>query len=477
MIAAIAHPPIDLSLDVAIDPQDPQNAAMLDNLQGNILKSHGRDHVTLLTLRFTTEAAMVRNWLRSFAAHWLTSASEQRQDASTYRRGGATGVFGSIFLTAAGYQKLGLTRQEMLSRFGGEGEKAAFTSGMAAARQALNDPAATTWDLPYREATPIDAMVLLAADSPHLLEWSSGRVERSLEGVGVVAGRENGAVLRDAQDRTIEPFGFADGLSQPVFFKDDLDHMAETQGGVDVWNPSAPLSLALVADPFAAEPDCFGSFLVFRKLEQNVKRFRERLQQVAQQYTGGDEDLAGAFLVGRFKNGTPVISYRQSASGSGGDFNNFKYRRDVSGSRCPFHAHIGKTNPRERSVGVTSHNILEERTHRIVRRGIPYDDREVRDGDAEAGVGLLFLCFQADITKQFAFIQESWANSPDFPRPASGMDPLVGRATLGQTPDQQWPTAWDGESDSQRHGDFGQFVTLKGGEFFFAPSIPFLKGL
>ncbi len=465
MIAAVAHQPIDLSLDAAIDPKDPQYAAMLENLQGNILKSHGRACVKLLSLRFTAPAAEVRSWVRSFAAHWLTSAGEQRRDADTHRRNGMTGVFGSFFLTAAGYQKLGLARADVLQRF----QDGAFTGGMAAAQPVLNDPLSTSWDKPYSDGTPIDAMVLLAVDSPHLLEWSSGKVEGSLEGVGVVAGRENGAVLRDAQDRTFEPFGFADGLSQPLFFKDDLEKEAAKRGGTDVWNPRAPLSLALISDPFATQPDCFGSFLVFRKLEQNVKGFKERLQKLAQQYTGGDEELAGAFLVGRFKDGTPAISYRQGVAEPGYDFNNFKYRWDVKGARCPFHAHIAKGNPRGRST------IVDEKMHRIVRRGIPYDDRDVKAGDAETGVGLLFLCFQANISNQFAFLQGTWANDPDFPRNASGVDPLIGRAAPGQIPDQQWPAAWDG--DSQKYESFGQFVTLKGGEFFFAPSIPFLKGL
>jgi Dyp-type peroxidase family len=477
MIVDAIHPGINLDLEEPIDPEDPRYKETLEHLQGNILKPHGRDHVRLLLLRFTAEPAEARKWLRFFAAEWLTSASAQLREAETHRRNRPTGVFGGLFLTAPGYERLGFTREDLLHRFGDQNERASFTYGMAAAQQMLNDPDPAAWEEPYREPGAIHAMVLLAAGSRRLLASASARAESSLAGVGEVAGRETGTALRDAEGRSLEPFGFADGLSQPVFFRTDLEKEAAKRGGTDVWDPRAPLGLVLVPDPFAEEKDCFGSFLVFRKLEQNVKGFNERLRRVADDYTSGDEALAGAFLVGRFKNGTPVIAYRQSVGESGRDFNNFKYYRDFSGSRCPFHAHVAKTNPRGRSIGSTSTSLQEERLHRIIRRGIPYDDREVRDGEAESGVGLLFLCFQASISNQFAFIQESWASSPDFPRPPAGVDPLIGRANAGQDPRQQWQPVWDWDRDNKTPIDFGRFVTLKGGEFFFAPSIPFLKGL
>ncbi|HEV7787314.1 MAG TPA: peroxidase [Thermoanaerobaculia bacterium] len=471
MILDAVHQTIDLTLEEALVPEE--HPAMLENLQGNILKSHGRDHVHLLLVQFTAATAGVRSWLRAFAANWLTSAKEQLAEVDVHRQQIDTGVFGSILLSAGGYRALGFSQSEIEARFGDQDQIVRFTAGMAAPLtvQALGDPDPATWEAPYR--SPIHALVLLAAASPSVLEWASGRVERSLEGLGVVLGREDGNVLRGDHGQSFEPFGFADGRSQPVFLADDLEE-EKTRGGIDHWNPLAPLGLALVPDPFMNEQDCFGSFLVFRKLEQNVKGFREQLRRVALQ-AGIDEELAGAFAVGRFKNGTPVASHRRSVADDDYDFNDFNFdrRKETSGARCPLHAHIRKTNPRGGSVGSTSASVSEERLRRIVRRGVPYDVRQVREDEAESGVGLLFLCFQANIGKQFAFIQQTWANAADFPSGATGVDPIIGKPIAGQF--QQWRQGWD--ELAQCPFNFGQFVTLKGGEFFFAPSIPFLRGL
>jgi len=130
-------------------------------------------------------------------------------------------------------------------------------------------------------------------------------------------------------------------------------------------------------------------------------------------------------------------------------------------------------NPRGTSNSPSLKPLNNERLHRIVRRGITYGERSPDLADApESGVGLFFLCFQSNISQQFAFLQKAWANEPTFPPQGSGVDvdPLAVRA--GGSQPQQWPTGW-GES-GRFSFDFRDVVTLKGGEFFFAPSLPFL---
>jgi len=119
---------------------------------------------------------------------------------------------------------------------------------------------------------------------------------------------------------------------------------------------------------------------------------------------------------------------------------------------------------------------------RITRRGIPYGSRPEHPNAFQAleelptrGVGLLFMCFQASIADQFAFIQASWANNENFVAPDTGRDPVIGQAGAGEPIQPAWPVQW-GQPDT-KSAAFGGFVTLKGGEFFFAPSIPFLKVL
>jgi len=113
---------------------------------------------------------------------------------------------------------------------------------------------------------------------------------------------------------------------------------------------------------------------------------------------------------------------------------------------------------------------------RDVRRGIPYG----KPGQGPAGncIGLLFMCYQADINFQFEFIQRTWADNPNFPRnlilPETGDDPLIGQDT-DRSAAQKWPTVWN--APERKRSNFGGFITLKGGEYFFAPSLSFLRAI
>ena len=184
--------------------------------------------------------------------------------------------------------------------------------------------------------------------------------------------------------------------------------------------------------------------------------------------------------MGRFQNGDPVVQFPRplGPKPQSPPFNDFDYAQDKLGARCPYHAHIRKTNPRgdtQRSFGPGDDTLTEgERNRRIARRGITYGSRAHDLSDApESGVGLLFMCYQANIADQFAFIQKNWVNSDGFARPATGQDTVIGQGS--HTVDQTWPTAWDG-TVRKALKDFGKFVTHRGGEFFIALSIPALTG-
>jgi Dyp-type peroxidase family len=265
---------------------------------------------------------------------------------------------------------------------------------------------------------------------------------------------------------TIEHFGFEDGISDPVFFLQDAEAERAARG-FDKWDPAAPLSLVLAAE--SGHPDRFGSFFVFRKLEQNVRGFKATLADLANQLgpKEGGVERAGAMAVGRFRDGTPVVP--TIAPTLGAKLNNFNFSGDdPSGSVCPFHAHIRKTNPR----GDSPIGMAGERDFRIARRGITYGDRpDLAPGSAlpppDRGVGLLFMSYQARLDG-FA-IQQEGSDSNDFARDGVGVDAVIGQNTAPVP--QEWPNG------SGRRFTMANFVTLLGGEYFFAPSMPFLKGL
>ncbi|HEY9597244.1 MAG TPA: peroxidase, partial [Cyanophyceae cyanobacterium] len=89
-------------------------------------------------------------------------------------------------------------------------------------------------------------------------------------------------------------------------------------------------------------------------------------------------------------------------------------------------------------------------------------------------VGLLFLCFQSNIFDQFMTLQKIWANQRDFVQYDAGVDAVIGQGGE-DIQEQNWPKQW-GKNDNVSF-QFANFVRMKGGEFFFAPSISFLKTL
>lgn len=472
-----------------VDPRDPEARALFANLQANILKGHGRENSACLFLRFSAPPADCKRWIADFARRHVTSALGQHEQTERYRAARAQGAALDepgvcFFLSAAGYRALGLD----VARFGKPGR--AFRRGMKhRPRTALEhlgaafhhlfdhenkDPDPVHWEDGFQDE--IHAMILIAQDDAAGLEQSLTRISESLAATARILTVERGHMLREAaahhaghKGQPIEHFGFADGRSNPVFLRDDVER--ETQRGVDEYDPSAPLSLALTPDPFAPDADSYGSYLVFRKLQQDVARFHAGAAALAKALHVSP-DYAGALAVGRFRDGTPLTM--QQTDGLPNVPNNFNYAGDENGARCPAHAHIRKANPR--STGLRA-RLTNDRARRIVRRGIPYGDH---DQHAEPGqpVGLLFMCYQADIRRQYEHIQRRWADNRAFPAlwpfARTGVDPLIGQTVTPQAA-QRWPLLWGG-SQTQRLS-FGGYVGLRGGEYLFAPSLSFLRSI
>jgi hypothetical protein len=86
------------------------------------------------------------------------------------------------------------------------------------------------------------------------------------------------------------------------------------------------------------------------------------------------------------------------------------------------------------------------------------------------------MCYQRDIKNQFESLQFLQANSVNFFQANPGLDPVIGRMG-GEPPPQKWLPAWGTPRAKHQPFSFGSFVTIKGGEYFFAPSMSFLKKL
>jgi Dyp-type peroxidase family len=497
-----------------IDPENPgKYAALLKDLQGNILRGHGRDSSVHLFLQFKPgQVQQLKKWIGQFADK-ITSAQKQAEEAKSYRDKKIAGdPFVNFFLTRKGYEYLGFKPFQIPGdesfRFGMKNDKI---------RNLLGDPVVEKWDPGLQEE--IHALLLIADDNVVSLLQTVNKITRDLYRLVQVVHREDGFILKNEQGEHIEHFGFIDGISQPLFLTRDIERAKSKtfhqKWEESKWDSRAPLSLVLVKDPNGDCEDSYGSYLVCRKLEQDVKAFidtEEYLADLAKDKSGlqlnGDVELGAALMMGRFRDGTPLTMKGSELRRTelpddtkAGEFDDFNYDNDTQGLKCPFHTHVRKTNPRGDtgrvdSSGDTHEEALEkERNHRIARRAVSYgvDYQSLPDGKKwgqkgfKAPVtdsGLFFLCFQADIANQFNFMQSAWANANNFVQVNVGVDPIIGqtqpgdgqadKATGNRT--QEYPIAW-GSEKKQIIKDFNLWVHFKGGEYFFAPSISSLKKL
>jgi Dyp-type peroxidase family len=463
-----------IDLNRPIDCTDPAVFPLLEDLQGNIIVGHGRDHSVHLFLKFqanVTGLSTAKRWIQRFAFHRVTSAGRQLQEREIFRKLKiADEIFANFFLSWKGYELLNLYSPT-------DPPDRRFITGLKDSTSNLGDPDPKDWEGGYQRE--IHAAILLASDNEVELNRETRHVLQEVRGFADVVASERGRVMRNKQGEAVEHFGYVDGRSQPLFLVEDIQKEFEREdirAATDVkYDPSAPPTLVLRRDWYGKDDLSYGSYFVFCKLEQDVRGFKEAVRQLAVQLSI-DEKLAAALVVGRFTDGTPVLI--RGTDGLPTPIpNNFNYLNDPDGQRCPLHAHIRKTNPR----GETTGDVEVERGRRIVRRGITYGARDKEPKDEPTieelprkDVGLLFMCFQSDIESQFEFLQKRWANHEDHLVPGTGVDPVIGNHR-DLTKPQRWQVAWG--SSYKKAFAFRDFVTLKGGEYFFAPSISALKNI
>ena len=431
-----------------IDWENNKYDRLLGDLQAVILKHHGRDHAYHIFLKFPKDENKIEEikcWFDGFC-QGITSAKEQLLKSKAYRLSLRNGVepddggpVTGFYLSYSGYKALGVQKYAP--------KDPAFKKGMAGRHKELNDQP-KTWEKGFEDA---DAMILIADDNIKRLRGLRDKTIHFFAPLKAIVNIQKGERLLNSEGDDIEHFGYRDGISQPLFLRDQVNRKSREK-----FDPSAPLDKILVEDKGGKYKTSFGSYLVFRKLEQNVKLFKE-LEEELDNLLESEDEIAGGLAVGRFEDGTPVTEL------SGPDLNelvdnDFNYEDDKEGSKCPFHAHIRKVNPRNEDKVI------------IARRGIPYDDHGRNNTLSilpEDGVGLLFLCFQSSIVDQFEKMQQM-ANDT-----TNGIDPIIGQ---GESKPSNWPLKWGKKKVGSF--DFGQkHVTMKGGEYFFAPSISFLQSL
>lgn len=246
---------------------DPDIAGFLDKLQGNILKGHGRSNVVFMFCRFRQDLkAEALAFLRSQIAR-VRSAKQQLLAADHKRQTGQkdTDPFVSIFLSKSGYDyfKVSLASQPA---------DHAFQCGMAAAP--LGDPPQGSWDSQLRNP---HALILIAVSDPDQAQTETTDLLNAIGQIGDVEAGQSGEIIGNQFFNTagngVENFGYVDGRSQPLMLREDIP----SEGGINKWPVTEfPVDQFVIPDPAAADPFAYGSYFVFRQLEQDVFGFKTR---------------------------------------------------------------------------------------------------------------------------------------------------------------------------------------------------------
>ncbi|KAL4963397.1 Dyp-type peroxidase [Aspergillus stella-maris] len=359
----------------------------------------------------------------------------------------------------------------------------------------------------------VDGLLIVTAQTKDKLDEKVEEVKRSF-GLGTpsssieIAYEKHGNLrnadgkAKKAQDGTFslhgkEHFGFEDEISQPQIRGLDPEPGNGHQRNI----PPGLIFTGLDGDK-AKHPDWAteGSFLVFREIVQKVPEFdkfmRESSKQIPSFDDGTGEKLA-AYLMGRWKNGSPV---ELDPDGTKPEYifaDNFDYAKGhtlLKNTKCPFAAHIRKMRPRADLYVDTKHTEDEEEiaaneqvsnTNLIIRRGITFGPEVDEVEEAEETKhkrGIYFLCYQSDIRNGFNMLIARWASNRTFApntgvEGGPGVDPIISQRSHPEHP-EGYVSIYDQPTDERPYKlplSFVSWTDQRGGEYFFTPSISALK--
>jgi Dyp-type peroxidase family len=429
------------------------------DIQGNVLRGYGFDHARHLVLR-VDRAADGRAWLGRVAPTVTPARVWRDRPVSAL----------NVAFTAAGLAALGVG--EAIVR----GLPPEFVAGMAARAAALgdvgdDDPAGWEPSGPHQPGAHVLVMVHAPAAADCEAAADAAADAATAAGLTVLA-RQPLANLRGPEGAAdavrIEHFGFADGVTQPAVEGAVEPTTVDGNGtllGDGRWRPLRPGEFVLgypdeeedappVPGPLGLVRN--GTFLVWRKLAQDVAGFRRFLAERTAGDPGGAARL-GAQMVGRWPDGSPYGDVLvDPAAGPGG--------LEV----CPAGSHIRRANP-VRSLPAVRGLVSR---HRLLRRGMPYGPPLPPGVTDDDGVerGLVFLAYCASISRQFEFVQREWVNDGNVVGAGHTADPIAGTGAAERRLAVPAPRP-------RVLGDLPRFVRTRGGAYLFEPSLSALRDL
>lgn len=534
----------------------------LTDIQGNVIRAYGRfgfpvARYVLLNIR---HSAIARDFVATVSKR-VTSSVEWGDGPGQIKRPNWTV---NIAFAYQGLKELELPRAS-LAGFSPE-----FVEGMKHRRDILGDDgpsAPENWDPVWEQnrvvrEKDVHIFISLNAAIPHMpheevlkraqdgtlldqsyawreeaYAWLKSVVETHQEGVAILGGhRGDDGQLYDYQDLSAvldknglpsakEHFGYVDGIGDPVFEGTpnyDLNVKGRGKQMEDgSWAPLATGEFILghVDEaheyPPAPQPVLLarnGTYMVYRKLHENVATFDAYLEEHAKSFAKAKNlaiddarELLAAKFVGRWRdNGAPLSKAPDVASKKKFDMNylgadaadrdkllsDFTYDDDMSGAKCPFSSHIRRINPRaslQMVKGTTPGSMIFNagaydtpgaltNRRRILRRGLPYGqvkDRSRNDGNH----GIVILMVNSDINRQFEFVQQQWINYGNDFQAGSDKEILLGNHSTDEKFPSKAVIQVDPDSDESPYflSKIPRLVETRGGEYFFIPSLTALR--
>jgi Dyp-type peroxidase family len=524
----------------------PEPVLPVGDIQGIAVPGFLKPHQALLGVVCGAQAEAVRSFkdfLGGIAAEVASAAStlEDRRRFRAARKKAGKGPAAAGTLTAVAFTYPGLLK---LTPGAAAIPSEAFRLGLAARSAFLGDPTDSAaegspgrWKVGGPESG-IDALFVVAGDTAESARAGAKELAARIKAAGLkIPYHEQGGVRPDLPGH--EHFGFDDGVSQPgirgrassasgdfiterhIAAGTEPAHSLFGYPGQDlVWpgvlvlgQPASSPDPLIPGPPSPAEPDWTrnGSFLVFRRLRQDVGLFWRTMRDEAARlaklpgFEGMTDDSLAARIVGRWPSGAPVnrvpadddpalgkdrlannnVRFDSDAAAlplASGHVDKYpQAKADPAGITCPWAAHIRKVNTRDSGSDTGGRDSTYVR--RLMRVGVPFGaplkDRyaEVKDDPQKGNRGLLFLSIQASIEDQFEFLVSRWMGDPSRPKMPGGHDLLVGQNdTPGEGRVRRCAIFGSGVQQAAVSTD-AQWIVPTGGGYFFVPSLSALRGV
>ena len=457
----------------------------LEDIQGLVARGYRGLRSACFLLLGVDEPSAARGFLTRTSTK-LTTARSSPDDSAV-----------NIAFTWEGLRRLGLP-ETALAGFPSE-----FVSGITAPHRSrfLGDvdggaPAHWLWGGP---STPgVDALLLVYGRDEAALRRRLDELGTDMTGLFEVT-RLPATDLPTDQQAFREPFGFRDGISQPL-----IEGLPATGSGAGVVRAGEfvlgyPNEYGLLTErpllPAQADPHRMlpvdpggsgradfgrnGSYLALRQLRQDVGGFWRYVEDATRRPDGSsDRDRSVALaakLVGRWPSGAPLVLSPERDEPQFAAANDFGYyARDPRGLACPLGAHVRRANPRDtlNPQPGSADSLAVNKRHRILRRSRAYGPVDDSRPEQNVDRGLYFICLNANLTRQFEFVQHTWLNNPNFNGLYDDADPLVG----ARRPDG---TTFTQPARPVRRRFLGvpEFVTVRAGGYFFLPGRQALRYL